>query len=376
MRKTLNKQAIIEILYGSAFMSTGAGGTLKTGLRMLAELERDVEISLELITADELREGELAAMTVGYGSPDAFLDTAFGMEAVYAFEGLQQLLSQEGRRVGALYSLEYAGFNSFTPMYVGIRTGIPILDVDCNEKAIPNFEKSLHTVRGGVTAPLVLGGGTGDVMIVKPKRENDFPIIERVIRQMCAIYGQKLAVATGVTDEKGIRRTTIPGAVTHAWEVGQALLAAKTALSGQATPTPEQSVACLEGHLRSVSPVVTLCAGTVVRLDKTAAASYNKGFAVVEEPGGRRCSVGFKNETLLVKEGEHVLVTVPDNICTYRLDDLEPITNSEITEGTRIGVCALPAPRVWWEEAGGFELYRDMLAEIGYEGGPVPMPHS
>lgn len=37
MKRRLYKKDIEEILYGAAFLSTGAGGTLTTGLRMLED---------------------------------------------------------------------------------------------------------------------------------------------------------------------------------------------------------------------------------------------------------------------------------------------------------------------------------------------------
>lgn len=367
--RVLNRQDVLQIIHGAAFLSTGAGGTLRTGLRMLADYEKENKVSLVLIGPEEMEEGTCAANVIGYGSPDAFLDTAFGQEAQDAYEAMRDALAREGKRVSCLYSLEFAGFNTFTPVYVAMRNGLPLLDVDCNGKAIPDFERSLHTARGAVIPPVYMGA-RGDQIIYDPQKKDDYATLGLMLHKVCEAYDWKIGMASCVCTKEQIARTTIAGAVTLAQKVGAVVL--DNIAAHRESPDPD-GCAFMERLRQEIDPRIDeLCRGRIVRFDKDAQAAFNMGTAVIEnEADGRLYYVDFKNENLLVRTDEEVLVTVPETICTYLADTGEPITNSELAEGMRIGICVIPAPEEWWEIPEGYGMYRSMLAEVGYEGEAV-----
>lgn len=360
MSKILNKHDIIEILYGAAFLSTGAGGTLRTGLNMLNDLEKESEIKLEMITVDEMQDDDYAALAIGYGSADAFLDTKFGDEAVFAFEGLQKIMKQEYKNVNCLYSLEYAGFNTFTPMYVAIKKGIPFIDTDANGKAIPSLKISLYTINGGITYPIVMSNAKGDITVGYPKDPMDFEASELMVKQMAAAYGMKLGIGTSVIDKAGIENKTILGAMTFAKKVGKNILESK-----------EKNIDFI-GNLKTEIEIKEICRGKVVELIKSPKDSFNLGTVVIEnQTDSKIYFVDYKNENLLVRDSDNIIVTVPENICTFSMDKHEPITNSEIDKGMNLSISVVPAPKQWWSKKEGFDCYRDMLKEVGYQGEAV-----
>ena len=370
MRRILDGENIRAILYGAAFLSTGAGGTLNTGLRILDDLEKEGGVSLELITPDEMEEDGYAATVIGYGSPDVFLNTAFGADAQYAFDGMRATLAREGKKLSAIYSVELAGFNTMTPIYVAVKNHMPLLDVDCNGKAFPTFEKSLYTVRGGLTTPICMGGGQGDYIHFVPGDPMDFDTADRVIHKVCEVY-EKIGLGTCVIPADKVASLTIPGMITLAEQVGRIVL---DNIGKFASGGADADGRGLIRGIRSVTDGRTreICRGRIVRLEKAASAAYNKGTVVIDnEPDGRRVYVDFKNENLLIRDGSKVIATVPETICTYFADTGEPVTNSELSEGMRIGICVVPAPQEWWEREGGFGMYRSMLEEMGYTGEAV-----
>lgn len=370
MRRILHGEDIRAILYGAAFLSTGAGGTLNTGLRILNDLEKEADVTLELITPDEMEAGSYAAAVIGYGSPDVFLDTAFGAEAQCAFDGMRANLEKEGKKLSAIYSVELAGFNTMTPIYVAVKNHMPLLDVDCNGKAIPTLEKSLYTVRGGLTTPICMGGGRGDYIHFVPGNPLGFETVDSVIHKVCEVY-EKIGLGTCVIPADRVMDLTIPGMITMAEKLGRIILGniEKTAFCGA-----DRDGDSLVREIRAVTGGKTreICRGRIVRLEKTAAAAYNKGTVVIEnEADGRQYCVDFKNENLLIRDDSQVIATVPETICTYFADTGEPVTNSELSAGLRIGICVVPAPQEWWEWEGGFGMYRSMLEEMGYTGEAV-----
>lgn len=360
MGKILNKDDIIEILYGAAFLSTGAGGTLRTGLNMLNDLEKESEIKLEMINVDEMNDDDYAALAVGYGSPDAFLDTKFGDEAVFAFEGLQKIMKQENINVTCLYSLEYAGFNTFTPMYVAIKKQIPLIDTDGNGKAIPSFKISLYTINGGITYPIVMSNSKGDITVGYPKDPMDFEASELMVSQMCAAYDMKIGVSTCVIDKAGIQEKTIPGAISYAKKVGKNIIESK-----------RKNLDFIE-NLKSEIEIREICRGKVIDLIKNPRDSFNLGTVVIENQiDSKIYYVDYKNENLVVRDKDNIIVTVPENICTFSIDKHEPITNSEIAKGMNLSISVVPAPKQWWSKKEGFDCYRDMLKDVGYQGNAV-----
>lgn len=360
MRQILNKEDIIEILYGAAFLSTGAGGSLLTGLKMLDELEEEREIKLEMISVEAMKKDDHAAMALGYGSADVFIDTKFGDEAVYAFEGLQKIMAKENIDINCLYSLEYAGFNTFTPMYVAIKKGLPLVDTDANGKAIPSFEISLYTIRGGITYPIVMSNTKGDITVGYPKDPMDFEASDLMVRQMGKAYGMKLGVSTGVIDKKGIKEKTIPGAMAYAKKVGKNILNAE-----------KQNIDFIENLKREIE-IREICRGEIIELIKNSKDSFNLGTIVIENQlDGKKYFVDYNNENLVIRDESKVIATVPENICILSMDRYEPITNAEIAKGMNISISVVPAPEQWWSQKEGFDCYKSMLEEVGYEGEAV-----
>lgn len=360
MSEILNKDDIVEILYGAAFLSTGAGGTLRTGLNMLNELEKEMEIMLEMIDVDEMLDNEYAALAIGYGSADAFIDTKFGDEALFAFERLQQSMERENINIKYLYSLEYAGFNTFTPMYVAIKKGIPLVDTDCSGKAITSLKTSLYTIKGGIAYPMVISNSKGDTMVGYTKDPKDLESAELMMSQMAPAYGMKLGVSTAVIDKQSIKDKTIPGAITYAKGVGKSILDSK-----------ENKRDFIE-NLKDEIEIREICRGEVVDLIKNPRNSFNIGTIVIENQiDNKKYFIDYKNINLVIRDKESIIATVPENICTFSIDKHEPITNSEINKGMNISISVVPAFKQWWSSKEGFTCYKDMLEEVDYKGDAV-----
>lgn len=360
MSEILNKDDIVEILYGAAFLSTGAGGTLSTGLNMLDELEKEMEIKLEMIDVDEMLDDEYAALAIGYGSADAFIDTKFGDEALFAFERLQKNMESENINIKYLYSLEYAGFNTFTPMYVAIKKGIPFIDTDCSGKAITSLKTSLYTIKGGTAYPMVISNSKGDTMVGYTKDPKDFESAELMMIQMAPAYGMKLGVSTAVIDKKSIKEKTIPGAMTYAKAVGKIILDSK-----------DNKLDFIES-LKEKIEIREICRGKVVDLIKNSRDSFNIGTIVIEDQiDNKKYFIDYKNINLVVRDEESIIATVPENICTFNIDKHEPMTNSEIKKGMNISISLVPAFKQWWTSKEGFNSYKDMLEEVDYKGDGV-----
>ena len=68
--RELNKQDMIDLLYGCAVLGTGGGGPLADGLALLEE-HFEKGKTLKLITLDELPDDEYVVTPYGCGAPSA-----------------------------------------------------------------------------------------------------------------------------------------------------------------------------------------------------------------------------------------------------------------------------------------------------------------
>lgn len=355
MSRILDKKGILQVMYGSAYLSTGAGGPLKAGLKMLELLEKEMEPKLKLFHIDEMTDNDYAVAAIGFGSPDAFLESDFGIEAYYAYRGIREELIKEDKKVSYLYSLEYAGFNTFVPMYVAMMSNTPFLDVDANGKAIPTMEISLHKIFNEKISPVVLANNKGDIFICRAKDPTDTKTTELFSRKICEAFNYRIGYSSFVINKNSIKDKLIPGAISFAQKVGKIILECK------------ENKTNLLNRMEKVIKIREICCGEVSEVIKDKKSAYNIGTIVIESKG-QKFYVDYKNEILVVRSDSKVLITVPEIISMIDIDNYYPITTSEVKVGANLSIAALPSFENWWRVPEGFECYRGLLKEVGYEG--------
>lgn len=356
MARILGKQDIIEILYGAAFLSTGGGGPLATGLSMLEELAQEGQIALPLIDPAEMEDGTFAATAIGFGSPDAFSNAGFGMEAVYAFDKYAEMMQAEGTPIRYLCSLEFAGFNTFTPMYVAIRRGLGLLDIDLNGKAIMELSSSLSQLTGQRIYPMVLAAADGSTVVIDAGDRNNIAFGEQVMLEVAKLCDMRLGLSNNLLSKEEVLEKTVLRAISRAGRIGKILL--------ECQKTGEDVL----GALSSVLEVSRVCRGRLARIEMLERGKFNTGTLVIEE-AGQEYNIDFQNEALAARRGGEVLITAPDMLCLLRADTLEPITCSEVEVGMELLIAATPADRKWnCPEA--VAMYQPHLSRF-FQGGPV-----
>jgi len=70
------------------------------------------------------------------------------------------------------------------------------------------------------------------------------------------------------------------------------------------------------------------------------------------------------------KKGKPV-VMVPDLICWITTDG-QPLTNADLEEGMEVAIIGIKADEKWFVK-NGFELFRNVLRSIGYDGEYQPL---
>ena len=88
--KKYNKQDIIHVLKGSAFLGAGGGGSYEYGMKLLTQLENmGYTPEFDLYDVDEMEAGAYACMVAALGKPTAIDPTELSSDLPAAYKTLQ-----------------------------------------------------------------------------------------------------------------------------------------------------------------------------------------------------------------------------------------------------------------------------------------------
>ncbi|MDR1134667.1 MAG: DUF917 domain-containing protein [Clostridiales Family XIII bacterium] len=354
MSRKLDKTGLLEILCGAAYLAGGGGGSLFLGERILNNLENMGAAALEMFDVSEMEEDAYGAMAACLGSPKSVTapDVSFA-DAVSAFMGLQSELKRDGKNLKYVYSGEYGGLNTCVAMYISIKSNTPLIDLDSNVRAVPELNTGLPPIYGFPPYPVILANEVGDVCAVRTANPNDSSSAEFIARQLCMAFNMKIGFSTWALSKDDIQKYLVPGTLTRAQKVGQAIKRARTAKS-----CPIRAIA-EEIEIREI------CRGQVEKLELTSRDGFDFGITTVCAEDGRY-TVHFKNENMVAYDPKaRPIVTVPETIAMIDLDKYEPLTNADVAEGMNISVAAIPAQEPWWRIPEGFGCWKEILEKMG-----------
>lgn len=139
----LNRENLLDILYGCAILGTGGGGSLDEGIEMIDEalaagkefkLTTFEEMSPEDVIGTPYACGAISPLTEEEIKKYARLKETDESFYILCMKQLERFL---GREVSAVISTELGGGNTATAFYVGAMTGRPIVDGDPAGRSVP-----------------------------------------------------------------------------------------------------------------------------------------------------------------------------------------------------------------------------------------------
>ncbi len=349
----LQKQDMIDLLYGCAVLGTGGGGNLQEGIAMMQE-DFDAGRTLKLLPLDELPDAGYIASPYGCGAPSASSaeNTAFadipkypGSPAILAFRGLEEFL---GEKFCAVSSTELGGQNTAEAMHIACMLDLPLADGDPAGRSVPELIHSTFYLKGKSIAPLAVATQFADVVILKDVAD-DFRA-EALVRSMACVSGDEVSVCDHPMTGKEYREAVIPGAISYALKIGRMLRVSREEASkkdgSKGAAAARRIAAAFDGRF--------LFSGNVAKLAWECRDGFDYGTILLSGTGayeGESYRIEFKNENMAAYRNDAVEATVPDLICMLDAEG-EPMTNPDFSEGDEMHVFALPAPEVWTTEEG------------------------
>jgi len=340
--RDLTFEEVRDTVVGASVLGCGGGGELAEGLE-LVERARDEGLSFRLAGLDELPDDAIlaCAYAVGAMTMDADDERYIGLplaERHPTVLAVETLCEHTGSRLAGMIPGELGATSVAEAFYPAAAFGLPVIDADPAGRAVPEMQHSTFFLEGLPIAPQAVVNEFGETLLLL--KVLDDRRSEALVRALAIASRNAVWVADHALPAGRLRTATIPGTVSLALRVGQALRAAH-----ERGEDLGDAVAVAGGGR-------VLFTGVIAKASWKDADGFTYGeFTVAGEHAhtGHDLRVWFKNENLMAWRDKRPVVTVPDLICVIDEETHVPVTNPNAREGMRVTVLAIPAPQQWLE---------------------------
>ena len=342
--RELNKQDMIDVLYGCTVLGTGGGGPLEEGLELMEKHFKNDEV-LKLISLDELPDDAYVVTPYCCGAPSATgLDEGLkGLEVsdtAMSVLAMQALEETTGKKIYAVGSTELGGSNTAEALHAALEMGIPLLDADPAGRSVPELQHSTYYVKDVPIYPMGVATKFGEKLVVQ-NVASDLRA-EDIVRAVAVASDNMVGVADHLNVGKVIKESVIPDMITYAENIGKTLRYAKEANKDVASAIVSEH----EGKL--------LFTGKVNDFTCETREGFNFGEIHLSGAGefeGESYKIWLKNENIIAYRNGEIDVTAPDLICMIG-EDGNPLTTPNFDIGQKMTVVALSPAEIWTTEEG------------------------
>ncbi|MFN8593196.1 MAG: DUF917 domain-containing protein [Thermomicrobiales bacterium] len=329
----VTEETLEALAIGAGILGTGGGGNPYLG-KLEARQQLRAGRTIQIVSIDELADDAFVTTVGGMGSPTVGIERIDrGNEALRALRALEQHL---GRLFTHVIPGEIGGSNAMRPMVVAAQAGVPVVDGDGMGRAFPELQMDTFSIYGVPPTPGTLSDPRGHVVIFD--KVSDPLTLERYARAVTIQMGGAAGYAFPPMTGAEVRRTAIPGTVTLAIAIGDAVRTARNQLKN-----PVDAALAVTGGRR-------LFQGKIIDVERRLLGGFARGLVRIEgsgEDAGKAVRIDFQNENLIVRSTDgQILAVVPDLICLVDEDTAEPITTEILRYGLRVVVLGIPAPEM------------------------------
>jgi DUF917 family protein len=326
---------------GSGVLACGGGGNPYYG-QLIAQHLIAEDAGVRVIDVDDMEPHMLAIFTAAMGAPLVGIEKPPSLNALRAaFDAVQRSLR---RPIDAFVSVEVGGVQSVLPLLLAALTGRPIIDGDGMGRAFPEAQMCTFLLYGFSPAlPFACSDDHGLLWRVPPLPFNLTlgriggtnslgrfvgVTLERAFRRYCARKGGWIYF-TVTLDRASLQHTLVRGTIRLALELGRTVADARA----RGDDPIEPLVAVGGGRL--------LFRGRILDVERRFRGGHDWGTVRLdglEADQGRQAEVSFKNEYLVLRVDEQVVLTVPDLITLLETETGTPITTEVLRPGLRVSI--------------------------------------
>ena len=341
--RTLNREDLVNILYGAAILGTGGGGSLTEGIELIDEALAAGK-TFRLASFDDLAPEDLIGTPYGCGAISPLTEAerkkyARLPEAQENFYILcmKQMEAYMGKELKAVISTELGGHNTATALYCGAMADKLIVDGDPAGRSVPGLQHSTYYLHNVPMCPISVMNKFGEGAVVTSVFDDERA--EDLVRAL-AVVSQNI---DHVNTAEVLKNAVIRGAISQSEAIGKAFLTAKAQGGDFVSAVTEAG----KGK--------PMFRGVVTKSTYETRDGFTFGDTEIRGAGeyaGHTLRVWYQNENIISWLDGEIFVTVPDLICLFDLDEKMPQLNPYAREGENVAVIALPAPNEWTTQRG------------------------
>jgi len=327
----LDEDALESVALGAGILGTGGGGNPRVGMLRAREIVRR-HGPVPVMGPGDLVDDDRVICVGGMGAPTVGVEKVRSTESHRALRAMEEVA---GVRATAVISGEIGGSNSLEPVVAAGPAGLPVVDGDGMGRAFPELQMTTYFIYGIEPAPAVLCDEKGNTAVFRDAISPRW--LERMARAVTVAMGCVPVFAFRPMTAEEVRRTAIPGTLTRARALGDAVRGARR---DGGNP--------VEAILETVAGTV-LFLGKIVDVERRTTEGFTRGrveLSGLDEDRGSKLEVEFQNENLVARRNGEVVFTVPDLICLVDADRGEPVTTELLRYGYRVAVLGFPAPQL------------------------------
>ena len=345
--RNLNREDLINILYGAAILGTGGGGSLTEGIAMIDEALAAGK-TFTLADFDEMDPQDLVGTPYACGAISPLTEEErrkyarlSETEESFYILGMKQMEEYMGRRLKAVISTELGGGNTATALYCGAMSGKLIADGDPAGRSVPGLQHSTYYLNDIPMCPISVMNRFGEGAILTSVFDDERA--EDLVRALAVVSQNTVAVVDHVNTAQVLKNAVIRGAISHAEAIGRAFLT-----------TRDQGGDFVSAVIQAGGGR-PMFRGVVTRSRYETRDGFTFGDTVIQGAGeheGHTLHIWYQNENIISWLDDKFFVTVPDLICVFDLDEKMPQLNPYAREGENAAVICLPAPKEWTTRRG------------------------
>jgi DUF917 family protein len=336
--RNLNRENLVNILYGATILGTGGGGSLERGIEKVDSALSDGK-RFNLVTFDDL-------------SPDDMIGTPYSCGAISPlteeerkkYERLPDLETQchvmsignmekfLNKPIKAIVSTELGGGNTAAAFYAGAMADKYILDADPAGRSVPGLQHSTYYLKNVPIYPMSLVNKFGESAIITNVFDDERA--EDWVRALAVVSQNSIAVCDHVQPASVLKEALIVGAISYSERIGEAFLETKSAQGDYA------AAVCKEAGGKFIAK------GKVKSNEWRTESGYTFGTMEIES-GADIYRIWYQNENIIMWKNSEYFCTVPDLICVFNDRDKMPQLNPYAEAGCDVSIVILPAPKEW-----------------------------
>lgn len=324
----LKEEDLVPLSMGAALLGTGGGGNPYIGMLRARELVRK-GAKVRVLPLEALADDAWVAECGGIGAPVVGVEKI--EEGGECYRAVRAVEEAAGVTVSAMISAEIGGANAIEPIIAAAMAGLPVVDGDGMGRAFPEVQMTTYMIYGAPAAPAAIADDKGNVVVFR--QMVDMFWLERFARDASVAMGAGAGFAVAPMRGDFVKKTSVPGTVTQALEIGRTILDARSRRQNVVERLVEATGATL------------FFTGKITDIRRELTGGFARGEALLSGIGGwagSEARIAIQNENLVLWVDGVAVAMVPDLIINLELDTGEPLTTEILRYGQRIAVIGLP----------------------------------